>query len=554
MSALEGRTGFEPRRADYVLSALLDSWGLTPSHLRTPKPVSYQDLARVHSPQYLESLGHARVLADIYAIDPSDLRVDELMRSVRLGVGGTLDAARHSLRHRCPSANLFGGFHHAGPSRGGGFCVLNDIAVAVATLRAEGFRGYVSVLDFDAHPPDGTAECLGQDDTIWIGSISGCDWGKMPGVDETVLPARSGDKAYLDSLEALLSRMPCASLAFVIAGGDVLAGDRMGGLGLTLDGARKRDFRVSQALANIPSVWLPDAWRILASAVLGLLTQKQVPIPDNYDPMRAKFTRISKSMGREALGPPNEFSLDDVADALGIRTRRNKLLFDYYTAQGIEFGFQRYGVLDHLRRLGFDCFRIDVEPASLGESVRLYARSEGKDLLLIECVLEKRKVAGFTVLYVHWLMLCNPRAQFSERRPKLPGQELPGLGLAREAGELFSLMAARLGLAGVAFRPAWYHTAYLARAHFRFVDSARQGRFEAMLRDFAEIPLLRATLALTEGRVRLNGQPYSWEADEMAYWITFCPTDAKAVAEHRDAVHFTLLEDSCDIDPMKRAL
>ena len=101
--------------------------------------------------------------------------------------------------------------------------------------------------------------------------------------------------------------------------------------------------------------------------------------------------------------------------------------------------------------------------------------------------------------------------------------------------------AERLGLAGIAFRPAWLHTAYAARYAMRFVDPGRQGRFEALLRDLASVPLKEATLAVAEGRVRLNGEPYTWEADEMVYWLAPHDADAGAIAEARDAAKFELL-------------
>src|SRR4030095_9273029 len=120
---------------------------------------------------------------------------EEALATVRLAVGGTVDAAREALRHKCATLNLLGGFHHAAPSHGGGLCAVNDIAVAIASLRADGFDGKIAVLDLDAHPPDGTAECLRGDDQCWIGSLSGSAWGDH-GADD-VLVSQAGDARYL---------------------------------------------------------------------------------------------------------------------------------------------------------------------------------------------------------------------------------------------------------------------------------------------------------------------------------------------------------------------
>ncbi len=166
----------------------------------------------------------------------------------------------------------------------------------------------------------------------------------------------------------------------------------------------------------------------------------------------------------------------------------------------------------------------------------------GEESLLIDCSVERQQVAGEPVLYIHWLSLRNPHATFSERRPQLPGQSAPGLGVAREMVEVLGRVASRLGLRGVAYRPAYFHTAYPARHRFRFVEPERQGRFLALVRDLAPLPLLEASIALQEGRVRLGGSPYQWEADEMVYWLVPRPEDQHVVKQ-------TLAECQFSVEP-----
>src|SRR5215468_10320296 len=234
LSALEARTGFQPRRADHAIWFLLERRAVGRRNLHAPRRAGYDELSRVHTPELLDSLSRAETLARIWNVDPSDVPVDEVMNTVRLACGGTIEAARAVLAADNPrrvgrrAINLLGGFHHARPDGAGGFCPLNDVAVAIAALRADGFAGRVIVLDLDAHPPDGTLACLANDPYWFIGSISVADWGPLPGVDETVLPGGAGDAAYLDALDALLARVPSGEIAFVIAGGDVLRGDSLG--------------------------------------------------------------------------------------------------------------------------------------------------------------------------------------------------------------------------------------------------------------------------------------------------------------------------------------
>lgn len=93
----------------------------------------------------------------------------------------------------------------------------------------------------------------------------------------------------------------------------------------------------------------------------------------------------------------------------------------------------------------------------------------------------------------------------------------------------------------MAFRPAWFHMAYAARHRFRFVDPARQGRFEALVRDLESLPLIERTEAVAEGRVRLDGAPYTWEGDELVCWLERPPPGLTVTAAERDRAHFTVV-------------
>jgi len=243
----------EPRRADLALWHLVDCWVLQPEDRRVPHRIRWVELARVHPQGFLESLIQPEELSRIFSVDTQDIPVDQVIRTIRLACGGTLDAAREALRRRGPTLNLLGGFHHAGTARAGGFCPVNDIAIATRALQAEGLTGTVVVLDLDAHPPDGTADCLVGH--AWIGSLSGARWDALPPeVDETVLPPETTDAQYLAALDQLLARMPRPVLAFVIAGGDIRSGDPLGPLDISEAAIQARDLRVERALSGIPSV------------------------------------------------------------------------------------------------------------------------------------------------------------------------------------------------------------------------------------------------------------------------------------------------------------
>jgi acetoin utilization deacetylase AcuC-like enzyme len=546
LAGLEQSAGIEPRRADFAVWALLEHRALGPEQLRQPMPVSYEQLHLVHSTEYLERLSQKETLAQIFGVEPSEVPVDEVLHTVRLACGGTLEAAREALKAHRPILNVLGGFHHAAPSRGGGLSAVNDIAMAIAALRRDGFSGRVAVLDLDAHPPDGTVECLRSDPEAWIGSLSASDWGELRGADETLLPQGCGDEEYLGALHALLSRMPKSVLVFVVAGGDVLAGDRFGMLGLTLEGVRRRDASVLRALGDVASVWLPgggyhpDAWRVLTRTGFVLAGCPHARLRPSYEPLPTQFGRVSRSLGNEALGGSALLSEGDLDQDLRKGPRQSPTVLGLYTKEGLENAFFQYGVTPHIQRLGYANPQVELDTQDGADRIRLFGQAGGQNQLLLELVVERRRLGGSEVLFVNWLALRHPLAQFNPSRPRLPGQDVPGLGLAPEIGEMLALMAQRLGLDGVAFRPSWYHTAYAARYRGRFVDPKRQGRFEALIRDLSGVPLLTATTAVADGRVKLNGKPYQWEADEMVTWVNRSVENEPAIAAEREGSHFTL--------------
>ncbi len=600
LAGVEAVSGFEPRRAEMVATWLLDMGLVDRGELRRPEAASVEAMLRVHDEAHLEALLSARTLGRVFAVDPSEVPVDELMHTLRLAVGGTIEAARRANRTGRPTLNLLGGFHHAGPRSAGGLSALNDVAIAIAALRADGVRGPMAVLDLDAHPPDGTAACVADESLglgpCWIGSISGARWPLHEGVDETVLPPGSGGAVYLRALDALLGRMPPSTLTFVLAGGDVLAGDRQGGLGLDLAAAAERDRRVLERLEAAPSVWLPaggyhpDSWRVLATTAALLAVGEPVAPRPNYDPVRAKIHRIGNELALQAPrrversraaadaahreaptggrhdparaavgwdllggdGSTDEplFDADDVSllEGGGQRsqpTDKPPLLLGFYSAGMLELALHRYGIIEHIRRLGYRHLQVQVERHGPGDRFQLLGDGgvggDGKAEVLIEAILERQGQGADALLYVHWLTLRHPRARFAPGRAALPGQDVPGLGLAKEAGELLAQMALRVHLHGVGFRPASLHVAVAARHEFVFVDRERQVEFVALLRDLRDVPLARASAAVATDEVRCNDKPWRWPAALMVCWLDRARRgDADAIAEDAKSLRFSI--------------
>ncbi len=572
LTSLQRTTGFDPRRPDLALWYLRDGDWLREEDVLKPPRISYQELEVVHTAQWLEDLGRPEPLARALSVEAWDIDVDSVMASLRRICGGTVLAARVALNERVPVLNLAGGFHHAFPDKGGGLCVVSDLGLAVAQLRADGFQGRVGILDLDAHPPDGTRAVLlhlgervgpAANDTAWIGSISGSDWGPLPGVDETVLPAGTGDEGYLRTLDALLARRPECQLWLVLAGGDVLQGDPLGRLALSVAGVQRRDRKVVQALGKAPSVWLPGGgyqdhcWQLVANAALALLGVP-LQVPSRADPLSRHFALVARGL---ELEKPGEWQLDmsDVEAELGMRSHAPPRLLGHYTAESIEYIYYKLGILQHLQRLGYRGLHIEIREAQPADHMRVVGKFQGDSAVhvLVDLALERRREADGEVLFVHWLELRHPKGSWSAGRPPLPGQTVPGLGLAREAGVLLARTAERLGLAGVVLRPAWFHVAYSARYRYRFRQPEVQGRFEALVRDLQAEPRLQhetggfalgpASRAIARGDVSIaHGAMaplfYSWESEEMidVLHATTAPEVQAIIDRERAISHFSL--------------
>jgi acetoin utilization deacetylase AcuC-like enzyme len=546
--SVTGRPSHEPRRADFV------AWYLTSHYpaeiiVAAPEKISYQALQLVHSQVYLESLNQPEVIAHIFGVEGVHIPTNDLLQSMRVACGATLAAARAALETKKPTLNLLGGFHHAAPDKGSGFCIFNDMAVAIAKLRAEGFAGRVAVLDFDAHPPDGSAECFQDDPEVWLGSLSGSYWKPLPNIDETLLPKGCNDALYLTALDQLLQRMPEVSLAFVIAGGDVLLHDRLGLLGLTIEGARQRDIMVADKLKGVPSVWLPgggyhpNAWKLLTGTALVLLGHESHWIPEEYHPITERFSAIASKLSFPKNTDWLELTQQDLDGSLQKQPMKTERLLNFYTKEGVEYALVQYGFWDRLEQLGYTQLRLEFETVALGERLNIWGQHHGEHHL-VDCVISLQKVAEQSAIFIHWLQLRHPIAKKTTipKHGLLPGQDAPGLGLSREVGELFRQLSKRLGAAGVALCPAWYHVAFSSRQDFYFLDAARQGRFEALLRDLGHLPTKEVSLAIAEERVFCHGEPYQWEATEMVSWVTYSDEEKQIREESKERCHFTIMQ------------
>jgi acetoin utilization deacetylase AcuC-like enzyme len=217
-----------------------------------PAPfASRQAIERVHDSTYVEQfLTGTLPTAAMWRIGfPWS---ESLVRRTLGSVGGTLAAAREAISSKAFGGNLAGGTHHAFRAEGSGFCVFNDIAVAILMLREEYGVERAAVIDLDVHQGDGTALIFEHDALVLTLSLHGKNnfpFRKQRSRIDIELPDRIGDDEYLSALAPVLPKVfefkP--DVIFYQSGVDALASDVLGRLALTSDGLKERDRMVMQA-------------------------------------------------------------------------------------------------------------------------------------------------------------------------------------------------------------------------------------------------------------------------------------------------------------------
>ncbi|NNF26923.1 MAG: histone deacetylase [Gemmatimonadetes bacterium] len=215
------------------------------NQIHPPEPASWDDLALVHSRDYLAKVREGR-------LTPEDvLRLEtpfspELRSAWILCCGGTLQTARLAMEHRA-AVHIGGGFHHAFSGHGEGFCLLNDVAMAAAAALKLELAERVAVVDLDVHHGNGTAAIFRDEPRVFTFSMhqeNNYPALKPRGDLDVGLDDGMGDDEYLDLLSHLLSTVLDdfrPDLILYLAGADPYREDQLGGLALSKEGLRARD-------------------------------------------------------------------------------------------------------------------------------------------------------------------------------------------------------------------------------------------------------------------------------------------------------------------------
>jgi acetoin utilization deacetylase AcuC-like enzyme len=224
---------------------------VAPHDLFIPEAATDEQLLRVHTADYVDKVRHG-TLSDKEIRRIGFPWSPQLVERATRSVGGSIAACTAALSDGI-AVNLAGGTHHAFPDYGSGFCVFNDVAVAVRAMQAEHGLSRVVILDCDVHQGDGTAAIFAEDAQVFTFSIHGAHnfpFHKQQSHLDIELEDATGDAEYLDALQGGVQTaldLADAELAIYLAGADPFVGDRLGRMALSKAGLAARDDLVLKA-------------------------------------------------------------------------------------------------------------------------------------------------------------------------------------------------------------------------------------------------------------------------------------------------------------------
>lgn len=561
----------DPRRAEKILTYLGHEGWLDAGAVLAPPRLGIHPLMRVHARDYLEGLdqpdGLARACAGLSLTPEAALRV---LEGQRRATAGTVLATSLALRapQRGPVANLGGGFHHARREHGAGFCIFNDVAVAIEEARTRGFAGRVLVVDLDLHHGDGTRSLFADDDRVFTYSVHAAHWDTEPAVAtlDVALGPGVGDETYLRAIDDTLPEVFARArpdLVIYVAGVDVASGDRLGSWRISGGAIAARDERVLTLSRGLATVILlaggygPEAWRHSARTFARLLGGDGEAIPSEAETSLLRFRRLRTRVDPAAL------LADDPAEADGFAIRESDLLGDlvghageprllgFYSRFRLELVIEHYGLADHFRSRGYPHFDVDLrDDGPVGPTVVVWADRSRREVLLELSLTEVRlppptvpdlpPSGPFRMASVEWLLLQDPHARPTPERPLLPGQKHPGLGGLRIVIGMVVMACERLGLDGVTFVPSQYHVAAQGRSLGTFYEPEDEGAWIRLEELAAGRSIAEVTAALAEHSLvdPATGEPLCYRPARMVLPVSEglraileSPAHARAVEE-----------------------
>jgi histone deacetylase 11 len=315
LGGLERAHAFDIRKYEKIHKHLLADGLIAPRDFFVPKELPREEILLVHTPAYLQDLKDSAKVADyleapIARLMPAAMLDACLLRAFRHASAGTILAARLALEHGI-AVNLGGGYHHAKPHKGEGFCIYADMAIAIRALQKEKRIARALVVDLDVHQGNGTALCFQEDESVFTFSMHQGNIYPIPKEKSDLdveLEAGTDDAGFMKAIRAALPAVidrARPELVFLQAGCDTLRGDPLAELAMTKEGIVARDAYVIDVCAErkLPVVMVlgggysKEAWSVQHASIARTLRtygalRRQAPgtsDPDEKKPLPDKL-------------------------------------------------------------------------------------------------------------------------------------------------------------------------------------------------------------------------------------------------------------------------
>ncbi|NOX89304.1 MAG: histone deacetylase [Calditrichaeota bacterium] len=279
---------FDIMRFKKIRDRLVKERLLTRRNILSPSLCSYDEIRLVHTDIYLKRLQDPHYVSQILRLDAVNMFYNSILEYYRAVTGGTLLATAFALHKNIPTFNLGGGYHHAHPDRAEGFCLLNDVAIAIEKFRSlDRARRYL-IIDLDYHQGNGTLLYFQDDEDVFTFSMHADTWVEVdrPHNLDILLPPHCNDAAYMTILKQELPSVFeefCPDVVFYIAGSDPYEKDAIGDMNLSREGMLERNLFVYRLVRSrdIPLIILAgggygkDSWEVYYDFIAYCLKNKR---------------------------------------------------------------------------------------------------------------------------------------------------------------------------------------------------------------------------------------------------------------------------------------
>ncbi len=279
---------FDIMRFKKIRDRLVKERLLTRRNILSPSLCSYDEIRLVHTDIYLKKLQDPHYVSQILRLDAVNMFYNSILEYYRAVTGGTLLATAFALHKNFPTFNLGGGYHHAHPDRAEGFCLLNDVAIAIEKFRSlDRARRYL-IIDLDYHQGNGTLLYFQDDEDVFTFSMHADTWVEVdrPHNLDILLPSHCNDTDYMTILKQELPPVFeefCPDVVFYIAGSDPYEKDAIGDMNLSREGMLERNLFVYRLVRSrdIPLIILAgggygkDSWEVYYDFIAYCLKNKR---------------------------------------------------------------------------------------------------------------------------------------------------------------------------------------------------------------------------------------------------------------------------------------